>query len=520
MKIYRENAGLRIRSMLRSDAETFVKVLRSYGREGRAETYLEYFAEQEEGTRNVYVAEQQGEIAGYCTLIPVPRSGPWKGGDKPEISDLRVFNEYQGMGIGDTILSVVEEDAAKLADEVTLAVGLHHGYGSAQRLYIKRGYVPDGSGVWYDSRVLEQNDDCCNDDSLKLYLSKRLSPRQMEEPGCGAAARVTVLGMPDSGEILTLQRAAYAMEAVVHDDVGLPPLTQSLDELRDELADPQVTALGVRREGRLIGAVRLRRSGDVMELCCLVVAPDLQGQGIGTRLLREAEAALPGIREIRLLTGEHNSANIRLYTRMGYQETGRTPVGHYELVNFTKRMTHNIRHGSHHVKREDRVGDWELRPPTHDDAPSVLEAFLGDPEMKRQGSVTDLASAERYIARLTSKGHESLVAADAEGVFAMVAASLDEQNLSAWVFYWSHPRARRRGITSHLVREFANRLLDEKGMRRLELGYRVNNLGSAMVAERAGFLVEGVAREKFLIDGEAYDVIMATRLPSDPWPED
>ena len=57
-------------------------------------------------------------------------------------------------------------------------------------------------------------------------------------------------------------------------------------------------------------------------------------------------------------------------------------------------------------------------------------------------------------------------------------------------------------------------------MRRLELGYRVNNLGSAMVAERAGFLVEGVAREKFLIDGEAYDVIMATRLPSDPWPED
>ena len=67
MKIYRENAGLRIRSMLRSDAETFVKVLRSYGREGKAETYLEYFTEQEERTRNVYVAERQGEIAGYCT---------------------------------------------------------------------------------------------------------------------------------------------------------------------------------------------------------------------------------------------------------------------------------------------------------------------------------------------------------------------------------------------------------------------------------------------------------------------
>lgn len=520
MKIYLENAGFRIRSMLKSDAEAFVETLRSYGRECGAETYSGYFTEQEEGARNVYVAEQRGEIAGYCTLILIPRSGPWKGDGKPEISDLRVFNEHQEMDVGGAILNVVEEDAAKLADEVTLAVGLHPGHGSAQRLYVKRGYVPDGSGVWYGSRVLEQYQECCNDDSLKLYMSKRLSPQQAEEPVCGAQDRVTALGVPDSGEMLTLQRAAYAMEAVIHDDVGLPPLTQSLDELRDELADPQVTALGIRREGRLIGAVRLRRSGDVMELGCLVVAPDLQGQGIGTRLLREAEAALPDIREIRLFTGEHNSANIRLCTHMGYRETSRTPVGHYELVNFTKRMTHNIRHGSHHVKREDQVGDWELRPLARDDAPSVLEAFLSDPEMRRQSDVADLAGAERYIARLTSKGHESLVAADAGGAFAMVAASLDEQNLSAWVFYWSHPRARRRGITSHLVREFANRLLDEKGMRRLELGYRANNLGSAKVAQRAGFLIEGVAREKLLIDGEAYDVIMATRLPSDPWPED
>lgn len=53
-----------------------------------------------------------------------------------------------------------------------LGVGLHSGYGSAQRMYIKRGYIPDGSGVWYNNMLLEQNAQCRNDDDLVLYLIK------------------------------------------------------------------------------------------------------------------------------------------------------------------------------------------------------------------------------------------------------------------------------------------------------------------------------------------------------------
>ena len=41
-----------------------------------------------------------------------------------------------------------------VADVVSLAVGLHTGYGQAQRLYIKRGYIPDGTGVWYQGQTL------------------------------------------------------------------------------------------------------------------------------------------------------------------------------------------------------------------------------------------------------------------------------------------------------------------------------------------------------------------------------
>ena len=72
------------------------------------------------------------------------------------------------------IVDAVEALAAEASDTVCLGVGLHSGYGAAQRMYVLRGYVPDGSGVWYEGHVLEQYVPCVNDDELVLYLSKKL----------------------------------------------------------------------------------------------------------------------------------------------------------------------------------------------------------------------------------------------------------------------------------------------------------------------------------------------------------
>ena len=52
-------------------------------------------------------------------------------------------------------------------------------------------------------------------------------------------------------------------------------------------------------------------------------------------------------------------------------------------------------------------------------------------------------------------------------------------------------------------------------VRRLELGYRTNNPASAAVARHAGFVVEGVEREKFCYDGVLYDAAIAARLHRD-----
>ncbi|MBV9845698.1 MAG: GNAT family N-acetyltransferase [Kutzneria sp.] len=148
---------------------------------------------------------------------------------------------------------------------------------------------------------------------------------------------VEQLGPADAGEVLTLQRAAFVTEAQTHNDPMLPPLLQSLDELRAELDRSTVRAWGIREAGRLIASVRLELDGTVARLGRASVAPDRQGRGVGTRLLRAAEDQVPGtITAIELFTGEHSSANLRLYRRLGYVEFHRSPHGAYELVHMRK----------------------------------------------------------------------------------------------------------------------------------------------------------------------------------------
>jgi len=87
---------------------------------------------------------------------------------------------------------------------------------------------------------------------------------------------------------------------------------------------------------RLTGAVRSRA-----EVGRLTVAPDRQGQRLGTRLLAAVEAELPaGVTELRLFTGERSAGNLRLYARVGYTETGRQPTAAgYSLVHLSKQRS-------------------------------------------------------------------------------------------------------------------------------------------------------------------------------------
>ncbi|MEV5324027.1 GNAT family N-acetyltransferase [Nonomuraea fastidiosa] len=140
----------------------------------------------------------------------------------------------------------------------------------------------------------------------------------------------------DAGEVLTLQRAAYVSEAQLYGDPYIPPLVESLEQVRKVIEDAVV--LKAVEAGRIVGAVRGRLAGTTCLVGRLIVAPDLQGRGIGTALLRALHERVPQAQAFDLFTGHLSEANLRFYRRLGYRETHRERMDdHLTLIHL--RMT-------------------------------------------------------------------------------------------------------------------------------------------------------------------------------------
>ena len=171
VKVGKLKMNCTIRNMIKSDIESLSHGFMNQGWPGREEILARCFLEQESGEREVLVAECEGIVAGYITIMPYAKQGPFTE-TYPELSDFNVFEPYQNKGIGNQLLEEAEKRVKFVSSKVTLGVGLHLGYGPAQRLYIRRGYIPDGTGVWYRNQPLEMNATSQNNDDLVLYLVK------------------------------------------------------------------------------------------------------------------------------------------------------------------------------------------------------------------------------------------------------------------------------------------------------------------------------------------------------------
>lgn len=139
----------------------------------------------------------------------------------------------------------------------------------------------------------------------------------------------------DAGEILTLQRAAYVSEAQLYGDPFIPPLIESLEQVRKSIEG--ATVLKAVEDARIVGAVRGQVQGTTCLVGRLVVAPDRQGAGIGTALLRALHDELHDAEAFDLYTGHLSEGNLRLYRRLGYRETSRERMDdHLTLVNLRR----------------------------------------------------------------------------------------------------------------------------------------------------------------------------------------
>jgi GNAT superfamily N-acetyltransferase len=137
-----------------------------------------YEQEQQRGDRLIWIARIGKEIAGYVTLKWQSPYEPFAMAGIPEIMDLNVLPKFQKAGIGSTLLEVAENEAGTRNNRVGIGVGLYGGsdggYGSAQRLYVKRDYIPDAKGVTYHYKPAHPGQSYCLDDDLVLWFTKSL----------------------------------------------------------------------------------------------------------------------------------------------------------------------------------------------------------------------------------------------------------------------------------------------------------------------------------------------------------
>jgi hypothetical protein len=79
-----------------------------------------------------------------------------------------------------------------------------------------------------------------------------------------------------AGEVMTIQRAAYLQEARRYGAWDLPPLVETLDQVRAHLADG-TPAFGAFSGSRLVGSVRSRVGGERMEVVWLFTGAESDG---------------------------------------------------------------------------------------------------------------------------------------------------------------------------------------------------------------------------------------------------
>ncbi len=173
--VYYRDSELVIRDMEEADARIFTDEEIAQGWNADISKYLARLQDQSAGKCVSLTAVYKGLPAGYVNVCLTSLGGAFSGRGFPGIVDLGVLEKYRRRGIGSRLMDAAEEIAGQYADTVWLGVGLHSGYGSAQRMYVKRGYIPDGTGVWYrDQPCAQYETEIANDDELVLFLSKRI----------------------------------------------------------------------------------------------------------------------------------------------------------------------------------------------------------------------------------------------------------------------------------------------------------------------------------------------------------
>lgn len=140
----------------------------------------------------------------------------------------------------------------------------------------------------------------------------------------------------EAAAVLELQKAAYITEAKLYNQYDMPPLTQTLTNIRKEFSNH--IFLGSYIDEVLAGTVRARMLDN--ETCYvrrLAVYEKHRSVGIGRALMNAIENEFPKAKYYKLETGYKSDNNIIFYHSLGYREYSRERVSDKVILIYMKK---------------------------------------------------------------------------------------------------------------------------------------------------------------------------------------
>ena len=166
--------AIQLRTIRKEDCNVISEAFTKQGWQKPAAQYERYVQYQQEGKRDVILAELNGEFAGYLTIRWTSDYTLFKEKGIPEIVDFNVLMKFQRKGIGTLLMDEAERRIKKVSKRAGIGFGVYKDYGAAQVLYIKRNYIPDGNGLIKDSKPIKRGEVITVNDEVVFFLTKKL----------------------------------------------------------------------------------------------------------------------------------------------------------------------------------------------------------------------------------------------------------------------------------------------------------------------------------------------------------
>jgi len=170
-----DDPGIVVQPVGVGNFEASVQFLIGWVSDGAAEARA-YLGDHAEPAGASLIAVHGDDVAGYAAILWESNFAGFRDRGIPLVHQVAVAGPFQRQGVATLLMDAAEQLARERGiTTLGITVGLFDEYGPAQRMYARRGYVPDGRGACQGQRPLSEGTQVRLDHDVIIWLTKELT---------------------------------------------------------------------------------------------------------------------------------------------------------------------------------------------------------------------------------------------------------------------------------------------------------------------------------------------------------